>query len=94
MGRTLTWNAENQPTQIVSAGITESYSYDADGARITRTVAPSNLTTRYVFGGYEVEGAVTRIYYSLGGQPIAVRDSGLGLSYLYGDHIGSISASV
>ncbi len=58
-GRTLSWNAENQPTHIVSGGATETYQYDADGARVTRSVTPG-LSTRYAFGLYEVEGAITR----------------------------------
>ena len=91
-GRTLSWNAENQPTHIVSGGATETYQYDADGARVTRSVTPG-LSTRYAFGLYEVEGAITRKYYTMAGQVLAVRDSGLGLSYLYGDHLGSVSAS-
>ncbi len=93
-GRTLTWNATNQPSQIVSGGITELYEYDADGSRVKRTVNPSAITTIYAFGLYEKEGTVTRKYYTFGGQAIAIRDSVAGLSYLYGDHIGSVSASI
>ena len=51
------------------------------------------VSTRYAFGLYEVEGAVTRRSYTMAGQVLALRDSGLGLSYLYGDHLGSVSAS-
>ena len=83
-GRTLTWNAENQPSQVVSGGLTEAYTYDADGARVTRSATPG-LSTRFAFGLYELEGSVTRSYYALAGQVVALRDSGLGLSSLYGD---------
>ena len=76
----------------MSGGLTEAYTYDADGARVTRSATPG-LSTRFAFGLYELEGSVTRSYYALAGQVVAVRDSGLGLSYLYGDHLGSISVS-
>jgi RHS repeat-associated protein len=60
---------------------------------MARTVVQGAITSTYAFGVYEQEGAITRNYYSFGGQMIAVRDSNLGLSYLYGDHLGSVSAS-
>jgi RHS repeat-associated protein len=37
-GRTISWNADNQPTRVAQTGLSEDYSYDADGERITRTV--------------------------------------------------------
>ncbi|MDQ3928399.1 MAG: RHS repeat protein, partial [Chloroflexota bacterium] len=36
LGRTLTWNADNMPTQIVSGSTTEQYYYDGDGSRVKR----------------------------------------------------------
>ena len=36
-GRSHQWNADNQPTSISSGGTTESYVYDAEGQRVTRT---------------------------------------------------------
>ncbi len=35
--RTLIWNTENQPTSITSSSVIETYTYDADGARIVKT---------------------------------------------------------
>lgn len=34
--RTFTWTADNLPASVTSGGVTESYTYDADGERVTR----------------------------------------------------------
>lgn len=36
-GRSLSWNVENLPTSATNAGVSEQYSYNADGERLTRT---------------------------------------------------------
>ena len=48
---TYTWNARNQLTSI-SGGTTASFSYDAFGRRVTRTL--SATTTTYFYDGYNI----------------------------------------
>jgi RHS repeat-associated protein len=54
----------------------------------------NNLTTTtyYIGAGQEVQNGVPVRYYSLGGNTLGVRQ-GASVSWLYGDHLGSTSAS-
>jgi RHS repeat-associated protein/uncharacterized repeat protein (TIGR01451 family) len=78
-GRTLTWNMDNQPTAVNSldpAAADETYTYDADGERISRTVSRSGqpvATTYYLGGPYEVDqpSGIIRSLYMLNGQVVA-----------------------
>ena len=38
-GRTFTWTPDNLPATVTSGGVTESYTNDADGERVAKTVA-------------------------------------------------------
>jgi RHS repeat-associated protein len=89
--RTFTWNADNLPASVTSGGITESYTYDADGERVAKTV--SGVTTVYFQGIWEqVVGGASKLYYSFNGQVVAMRDtSSNAVTYLHGDHLGSVS---
>jgi YD repeat-containing protein len=89
-GRTYTWNDERLPASVASGGVTESYSYDADGERVTRT--RSGTTTRYLEGLWEVSGSTTQAYYAFTGQTVAVRN-GSAVTSLHGDHLGSVSVT-
>jgi RHS repeat-associated protein len=102
--RTLVWNTENQPVSITSSGTTETYTYDADGARIKKV--RGTATTTYYIGGLAEEDVptgrgsnVTRSMYTFNGQVIAQRtvtSGGFGsdtLVYLHSDHLGSVGAS-
>jgi RHS repeat-associated protein len=95
-GRTLTWNGANQPVTITSGGASESYTYDVDGARVmtVRTASGQPTVTTVTMGGLweEVVGGTQTRYYVFNGQVIAVR-AGTTLTYLHGDHLGSISVS-
>jgi RHS repeat-associated protein len=65
--------------------------YDADGERVAKTAG--GVTTVYFQGIWEqiVGGASTR-YYSFNGQVVAMRDSATNaVTYLHGDHLGSVS---
>ncbi len=73
----------------------ESYSYDADGERITRS---TTVTTTVYLGGLweETTSGAVKAYYAFGGQIIALRDSTDPtdpVSYLHGDHLGSVSVA-
>ena len=67
-----------------------SFTYDADGQRISATV--DGVTTVYPFAHYEVEGTTVRKYYLIGGQRVAMRTAGA-LSYLLTDHLGSTAVT-
>lgn len=70
---TLTWNYDNQPTQISKGGVTEQYVYDADGERAKRT--SGGVTTYYAGGLYEEDSNSTvRYMYTLNGQVVAQRE--------------------
>ena len=79
---------------------TETYTYDAEGARVSRqTIAGMTTLTTLYFGGLwevEKETGATRAFYTLGGSTVAqrTRPGGMGtgtLVYLHGDHLGSVS---
>ncbi|HEU5103109.1 MAG TPA: RHS repeat-associated core domain-containing protein, partial [Roseiflexaceae bacterium] len=88
-GRSYTWDHENRPTQIISNTVTENYTYDGDGERISR--ASGGTTTIYLGGLWEetTAGVITS-YYSFNGATIAQRTSS-GVTFLHGDHLGSVS---
>jgi len=89
--RSYVWDAENRPTSITFAGVSETYTYDADGERLK--VVRGSTTTVYVAGLWEeVIGGAVKSYYTLNGTVMALRDSGTNaVTYLHGDHLGSIS---
>jgi RHS repeat-associated protein len=90
-GRTYTWNADNLPIQISQVNGSESYTYDADGERVTRTVG--STTTMYFGGLWEQDlGGAARTFYTFNGQVVAQR-SGSTVTYLHGDHLGSIGVA-
>ncbi len=75
---------------------TETYTYDAEGARVSRNSL--GITTLFFGGLWEVdkETNTTRAFYALGGSTVAQRTrlGGTGdgtLVYLHGDHLGSVS---
>lgn len=94
-GRTYTWNGDNLPSRLVIPNIAdESYTYDADGERLTRTAG--GVTTVYLGGLWEeeIQTGVTRTLYSLQGQVVAQRTSSPNeVIYLHSDHLGSVSAA-
>lgn len=93
--RSYVWNAENKPLSVTGPdGVAESYTYDADGERVSRS--RSGTTTFYFSGGmWEEDSAGTiRVNYSFGGKVVATRQRVSGvdtLTYLHGDHLGSVS---
>lgn len=74
--RTLNWTVENLPSVVISGGVTESYTYDADDERLARTVTKPDYqttTTYYIGGLYEEDrpSGITRSLYTLNGQVVA-----------------------
>jgi len=94
-GLLTTWDHENRPLTISTLSGSESYSYDADGERVQ--VVAGSTTTVYLGGLWEeTSSGAVKAYYSFNGQTIAVRDSTDPtdpVSYLHGDHLGSVSVA-
>ena len=91
--RTYIWDAESRPSSITTTatGTTETYGYNGDSERVTKTVGVT--TTTYLEGLWEATStSAVKTYYAFGGQMVAVRDSA-GVSYLHGDHLGSVSVA-
>ena len=85
-----TWDAANRPVAITANGITETYRYDGDGNRITRT--RQGQTTVYFQGLWEdTLGVNGRKLYRFNGQIVAIRDDAGAVTYPHGDHLGSVS---
>jgi RHS repeat-associated protein len=76
---------------VTNSSVTESYSYDADGERVATTV--NGVTTVYFQGLWEqIVGGASKRYYTVGGQVVAMRASASNaVTYLHGDHLGSVS---
>ena len=57
------WDTENRLTSVTNAGVTETYGYDADGERITRT---SGVVTTVNLGELweETSAGAVKQYYS------------------------------
>lgn len=92
-GRTLTWDIENRPTQVVSGTVTIAYVYDGDGNLAKKTVG--GVSTVYVGKHYEKNtstGYVTKYYYAEG-RRIAMRHGEV-VSFILSDHLGGTYATV
>ena len=93
---TLTYDAENRLTGM-AGGVTSSYVYDGDGARVKET--SGGTTTVYVGAYFEWTGstATMKSYYYAGGTRVAMRTgtaSAGTINYLLGDHLGSTSLTL
>ncbi|WP_049767488.1 RHS repeat-associated core domain-containing protein [Roseiflexus sp. RS-1] len=91
-GRTFVWNGWNQLAGVSQAGLTETYTYDAAGARVTRTSNGATVVTVADLWERTVGGATTH-FYRFGADIIGVRRSDQGTLYLFSDHLGSVSAA-
>ena len=58
--RTITWNYNNWPTDVVISGATTSFTYDYQGNRIKKSTSTSSVT--YINQFYELEGNKKRKY--------------------------------
>jgi len=72
--------------------VTETYAYDAAGARVTRTTNGATVVTVADLWERTVGGATTH-FYRFGADIIGVRRSDQGTLYLFSDHLGSVSAA-
>jgi RHS repeat-associated protein len=72
--------------------VTETYAYDAAGARVTRTSNGATIVTVADLWERTVGGATTH-FYRFGADIIGVRRSDQGTRHLFSDHLGSVSAA-
>jgi RHS repeat-associated protein len=100
-GSTYNWDAENQPLNITSGSANESYSYDADGERASRTVyGVPTITTIYLGPLFEMDVDSNnvvwdrRTMYKFGSMIVAERDTASNsVTYLHPNHQRSITAA-
>jgi YD repeat-containing protein len=89
---THTWDAQNRLGSVTAPGKDTAWTYDADGARVSKANVP--ITSVYVGGLLEVQISgtlrLTTTYYFFGGARIAMR-VGDTVTYLHGDQLGSAS---
>ncbi len=78
---------------MTSGGVTTTYTYDADGARVKKSVS-SGGSTFYIGNHYEVNTppTATTKYHYFGAQRVAMKQ-GTAVTYLHGDHLGSTSVT-
>ncbi|MFG1944024.1 RHS repeat domain-containing protein [Nonomuraea sp. NPDC048826] len=95
--QTLVWDVEGNLESVTEAGKVTSFVYDADGDRLLRktptdaTLYIDDMELRFDYAKDAVEQ--TR-YYTVGGQPIAVRTPDNQVYFLAGDHQGTAQAAV
>jgi RHS repeat-associated protein len=86
-GRSISWNASNQPTSVSGA----TFTYDGLGERLKKVAAGS--TTTYPFGDdYEVRNGTVTKYISAPGLGIVAKRTGGKTFWLHKDRLGSIQA--
>lgn len=86
-GRTITWNADNLPSQIDGA----VFSYDGFGTRV-KTVTPGATRLHPLGDDYEVAGGVVTKYLSLAGMGVVAKRVGNTSFWLHTDRLGSVQA--
>ncbi|MEV0594213.1 RHS repeat domain-containing protein [Nonomuraea cavernae] len=95
--QTLVWDAEGNLQSVTEAGKVTSFLYDADGDRLLRktptdaTLYIDDMELRLDLAKNVVEA--TR-YYTIGGQPVAVRTPDNQVYFLANDHQGTAQAAV
>ncbi|MEU3838422.1 RHS repeat-associated core domain-containing protein [Streptomyces sp. NPDC028635] len=94
--QTLEWDSEGHLASTTQGVLVTSYTYDADGDRLTRS--DSAGTTLYLPAGNELklakDGAVTGArYYKAGETTVAMRAGGK-LTFLFSDHHGTGTTQV
>ncbi|MBN6055985.1 type IV secretion protein Rhs [Nonomuraea sp. RK-328] len=95
--QSLVWDAEGNLESVTEAGKTTSFVYSADGDRLIRktptdaTLFVDDMELRFDFAKDAVEQ--TR-YYTVGGEPIAVRTPDDQVYFLVNDHQGTSQAAV
>ena len=92
--RNYVWNYDNKPSSVTTTldTVQETYQYDAETNRVSST--RNGLTTFYLGLWEENSNGVKKVYYQFGDSVVAMRvqdGTSTGVTYLHGDHLGSIS---
>lgn len=88
LGQVLTYDYDNRVTSISMQGVTTSFVYDAQGARVKKISGSS--TTTYIGKLYEIkDGALTKHIFA-GGRRIATKTPS-GTYFYHPDHLGSLN---
>ncbi|MFI0479651.1 RHS repeat-associated core domain-containing protein [Actinomadura sp. 9N215] len=96
--QTFEWDTEGELTKVTENGNDATFIYDADGNRLIRK-DPTGATL-YLPDGTELRalnGTATATgtrYYTLAGQPIAMRTADGTVTYLTGDHQGTAQIAI
>jgi len=90
-GRSITYDGENRPIQVIANGQTTDLIYDGDGGRVKKTV--DGVTTLYIGKLYECTNNSCKRYIYAGNTRIAQvpKDTPNDKRYYYSDHLGSSS---
>ncbi|NUW39836.1 RHS repeat-associated core domain-containing protein [Nonomuraea rhodomycinica] len=95
--QTLTWDAEGNLESVTEAGKTTSFVYDADGDRLIRRT-PTDTTLYIDDMELRLDTAKDVVeqtrYYTINGEPVAVRTPDNQVYFLAGDHQGTALAAV
>ncbi|WP_204753891.1 RHS repeat-associated core domain-containing protein [Herpetosiphon giganteus] len=97
-GRSYTWNIENQPTQISTSTVTETYKYDGNNARVKKTTTTGSTVKSVVYIGaveYWSDGKVVSNYAGIASRTTTGNPSTTNrgsVIYFHTDHLGSIGA--
>ncbi len=99
---TLTYNAENRLTRVVSGTLTASYVHDGDGNRVRSVITVSGAVTETHYVGQHYEktvGSGDTKYYFIAGQLVAFeRSSGYGVDwgrrFVFRDQLGSTNVII
>jgi len=90
-GRTSAWDPDNRlAASTVQGGASVQYAYDHGGIRVWKAVGSS--VTRYPFGGYEIDAAMTITkHIKLGEETLATRKSSGARLFHHADHLGGVN---
>lgn len=90
-GRTMTWDGDGRLAAVTRNGVTTTYTYDADGARIQQV--EGSTTRRYLGDDYEVDvtGGSTTKYILVAGTLVARKEGGT-RHWVHTDQQGSVQA--
>jgi RHS repeat-associated protein len=86
-GRSLVWDGANRPSQILSFGAWNDYTYDGNDERVTKIDGEGNLTV-YVAPDYSVKNGVVTKLLRLGSKVVAKRENGTTF-WIHQDALGS-----
>ena len=96
-GRTIDYDFENRPTNIIKDGKTSTFVYDGDGGRVKKTIDDGSLETATTYIGklYVCEGTAAPLSCAkmifAGNQRIAMQQANGTTDYFHPDHLSSTS---